>query len=122
MVRAIPRRDDSREDTYLVNPDLRGPSVKVRADQAFEVKMYHGTAGMLDVPGRARGGIQSWQKWSFPVGPVSQDGGVPAGWTVIGKSQRISRFRLASGGIAACVPWRASEPACTVELTEVRAW
>ena len=116
----FPAETSSREDTYLVNPELRGLSVKFRGGRALEMKMYHGTVGMLNVPGRARGGIQSWQKWSFPVGPVSQDGDAPAGWTVIGKSRRLSRFRLARGRIVAG-PGRAGEPACAVELTEVRA-
>ena len=122
----FPAETDSREDTYLVNPAWCGLSVKVRGGRAFEMKMYHGTVGMLDVRGRARGRIQSWQKWSFPVGPLSREGGLsqddgaPAGWTVIRKNRRISRFRLARGGIVAG-PGRASEPGCAVELTEVRA-
>ena len=119
MVRAIPRETESREDSYLVNPDLRGLSVKVRAGRSLEMKMYHGTAGMLDVPGRAHGRIQSWQKWSFPVGPLSQDD-ARSGWTTIGKKRRLSRFRLGSEGIAAGVPRRAGEPGCAAELTEVR--
>ncbi len=115
----FPGETEAREDSYLLNPDLRGLSVKVRAGRALEVKMYQGTAGLLEIPGHARGRIQSWQKWSFPVGPLSQDGDGPAGWTMIGKRRRISRFRLASDGIAAGVPRWASEPGCTVELTEV---
>jgi hypothetical protein len=115
----FPGETDSREDTYLVKPELRGLSVKVRGGRALETKMYHGTVGVLDVPGRARGRIQSWQKWSFPVGPLSQDG-APPGWTVIGKSRRISRFRLACGRIVVGLE-QASEPGCAVELTEVRA-
>jgi hypothetical protein len=115
----FPAETESREDTYLVDRDLRGLSVKVRAGRALEVKMYHGIVGPLDVPGRARGRIQAWQKWSFPVGPVSREGDGPPGWTVIRKRRRISRFRLAGGGIAAGVPGWASEPGCTVELTEV---
>ena len=117
----FPAETESREDSYLLNPDLRGLSVKVRAGRALEVKMYQGTAGLLEVPGHARGRIQAWQKWSFPVGPLSQDGDGPAGWTTIRKRRRISRFRLASDGIAAGVPRWASEPGCTVELTEVDA-
>ena len=116
----FPAETESREDTYLVDPDLRGLSVKVRAGRSLEVKMCHGTVGLLDIPGRARGRIQSWQKWSFPVGPLRQDGDAPAGWTVVGKSRRISRFRLAREGIVAG-PGRAGEPGCAVELTEVRA-
>lgn len=117
----FPAEAESREDTYLVNRDWRGLSVKVRAGRALEVKMYHGIVGPLDVPGRARGRIQAWQKWSFPVGSVSQEGDGPPGWTVIRKRRRISRFRLADGGIAEGVPGWAGEPGCTVELTEVDA-
>ena len=117
----FPGETEAREDSYLLNPDLRGLSVKVRAGRALEVKMYQGTAGLLEVPGHARGRIQAWQKWSFPVGPLSQDGDGPAGWTTIRKRRRISRFRLASDGIAAGAPRWASEPGCTVELTEVDA-
>jgi hypothetical protein len=117
----FPAETESRQDIYLVDPVFRSLSVKVRAGRALEVKMHHGTAGMLDLPGRVRGRIQSWQKWSFPVGPLSQDGDAPAGWTVIRKRRRISRFRLASEGVVAGAPGRASEPGCTVELTEVQA-
>jgi hypothetical protein len=117
----FPAETESREDTYLVNPVLRGLSVKVRAGRALEVKMYHGAAGMLDVPGRARGRIQAWQKWSFPVGLLSQDGDAPADWTVIRKRRRVSGFRLAGGGIVASIPGRAGDPGCKVELTEVHA-
>jgi hypothetical protein len=119
---------ETREDTYLVNPESGGLSVKIRGGRALEMKMCHGTAGMLEVPGRARGRIQAWQKWSLPVGPLSQDGDAPDGWTVIRKRRRISRFRLANEGIIAGVPGRApgapgraAEPRCTVELTEVYA-
>jgi hypothetical protein len=38
----FPAETESREDTYLLNPDLRGLSVKVRAYGALEVKAYHG--------------------------------------------------------------------------------
>jgi len=68
---------DSREDSYLLDPDLHGLSVKVRAGGALEVKVYGGSPGILDVPGRARGRIQSWQKWSFPFSPILPGGGDP---------------------------------------------
>ena len=73
----FPAETQSRQDTYLLNPQLRGLSVKVRGGGALEVKVYRGSAGNLEVPGRARGRIQSWQKWSFPVSPLRQDGGEP---------------------------------------------
>jgi hypothetical protein len=55
MVRAVPGRTETREDTYLVDPRLRGPSVKVRGGGALEVKVYRGSPGILDLAGRARG-------------------------------------------------------------------
>ena len=95
----FPAEMESREDSYLVDPDLRGVSVKVRGGRAVEVKVYHGGAGMLEVPGCARGCLQSWQKWSIPVGRLSPDGAELAGWTVIRKRRRISRLRLDNGRI-----------------------
>ena len=73
----FPATAQSRVDTYLLDPDLHGLSVKVRAGGALEVKVYGGSPGILDVPGRARGRIQSWQKWSFPFSPILPGGGDP---------------------------------------------
>ena len=76
----FPAATESREDTYLIDPRLRGLSVKVRGGGALEVKVYRGSPGILEVAGRARGRLQSWQKWSFPFSPPRQDSGDPAGW------------------------------------------
>jgi hypothetical protein len=112
---------DSREDTYLIHPVLRGLSVKIRAGQVLEVKQYQGSPGILDAVGRARGRIESWRNWSFPFGPLGPDGAGPPGWTVVHQRRRISRFRLADGRLIADVAERAAGPECEVELTEVRA-
>jgi hypothetical protein len=119
--RRFPAGMESREDSYLVDPSLRGLSVKIRAGQVLEVKMYHGSPGILETAGHARGRIESWRKWSFPLGPLGPDGAGPPAWTAVHKRRRISRFRLASGQIMAGVPGRPTEPACAVELTEVRS-
>ena len=70
--------------------------------------------------GRARGHLESWQKWSFPFGPLSPGSGDPAGWRPVRKRRRISRFSLASGPIVARGPGLGQQPGCEVELTEVR--
>ena len=114
----FPAETASREDAYLLDPDLGALSVKVRADMALEVKVYDGSPGILDVPGRARGRIQSWQKWSFPLSSLTRDRGNPAGWRVIRKERRVAWFRLAGGRIVAGVPAPATEPGCAAELTE----
>ena len=116
----FPARTEAREDAYLLDPQLRGLSVKVRGRGALEVKMYHGSPGILEVAGRARGRLQSWQKWSFPFSPPRPDSGDPAGWRTVRKRRRISRFSGASGQIVASAPGLGGEPRCEVELTEVR--
>ena len=117
----FPTRTESREDTYLLDPQLRGLSVKVRGGGALEVKVYRGSPGILEVADRARGRVESWQKWSFPVSPFGQDrGDLLAGWRTVRKRRRISRFPLASGPVAARAPELGGEPRCAVELTEVR--
>ena len=115
-----PARTESREDTYLLDPRLRGLSVKVRGGGALEVKVYRGSPGILEVAGRARGRMESWQKWSFPFRPPGQDRGDPAGWRSVRKRRRISQFSLVNGQIVAQVPGPGQQPRCEVELTEVR--
>jgi len=112
-------RAESREDTYLLLPQLRGLSVKIRGGRALELKAYHGSPGSLDVAGRARGRLECWQKWSSPCGPLSQDSGEPARWTPVGKTRRLTQFCLAGGQIVARAPERGHEPRCQVELTEI---
>ena len=116
----FPARTESREDTYLLNPQLRGLSVKVRGGGALEVKVYHGSPGILEVAGRARGRLEAWQKWSFPYSPLRPHSGDPVGWRPVRKRRRITQFSLASGPIAAPAPGLGGEPRCEVELTEVR--
>jgi hypothetical protein len=115
----FPARTESREDTYLLDPRLRGLSVKLRGGRALEVKAYRGSPGILEVAGRGRGRLESWQKWSFPFGPPRQDSGNPAGWRSVRKKRRISRFSEASGQIVAPAPGLGQEPQCEVELTEI---
>ncbi len=116
----FPAAAESREDRYLLDPPMRGLSVKVRAGQALEVKIYRGSRGILQVPGRARGRLEAWQKWSFPGGPLRPDSADLAGWQPVRKRRRISRFSRASGPAAARAPVPGGDPCCEVELTEVR--
>jgi hypothetical protein len=116
----FPATAESREDTYLLDPYLPGLSVKVRGGGALEVKAYRGSPGTLQVPGRARGRLQAWQKWSFPCSPPRPGRVDPPGWQPVRKTRRISRFPLASGPVAAPGPGPGGEPRCAVELTEIR--
>ena len=116
----FPARMESREDIYLLDPRLPGLSVKVRGGGALELKAYRGSPGILEVAGRARGRMESWQKWSFPCRPLSPGSGDPPGWRPVRKRRRISRFSLAGGRVVARAPGLGGEPGCEVELTEVR--
>jgi hypothetical protein len=115
-----PPEMESREDVYLVRPQLNGLSVKVRAGRALEVKAFRGSPGILDIPGRVRGRTQYWQKWSFACRPAGRDSGDPDGWTRVRKQRRTIRFSLARGRITAGAPASADDAQCAVELTAFR--
>lgn len=110
-----------REDSYLLDPDLGGLSVKLRAGRALEVKAYHGSPGVLHAGSHAHGRMESWRKWSFPVGLYRAEAGRTSNWTVVRKSRRISRFWLDGEDVVPGVSPRATESACAVELTDVRS-
>ena len=57
-------------------------------------RRVHGSPGTLDVPGRARGGMEAWQKWPFPFDPLCQEGSGPPGWRTVSKRRQICRFTL----------------------------
>ena len=118
---SFPAETTVLEDAYLLDPHLPGLSVKVRGRRALEVKVYRGSPGLVEVAGRARGRLESWQKWSFPHGPASLGGADSAGWRRVSKRRRISRFSL-TGGLAGAsgLGWGA-RPGCAVELTDVHA-
>jgi hypothetical protein len=118
---------ESREDAYLLHPVLRGLSVKIRAGRLLEVKKYEGSLGILDAAGRARGRIEAWRKWSFPLGALGPGDAGPPLWAVVHKRRWISQFLRHGGGLTTEIPIpadrpeRAGESVCAVELTEVRS-
>jgi hypothetical protein len=109
---------ESREDTYLL-PHLPGLSVKIRGGRALEVKVYGGSPGILEVAGQALGRMESWEKWSFPCGELTQGNEIAACWRPVHKRRRIGWFSLASEPTLARAPALGGEPGCAVELTEV---
>ena len=115
---------ESREDVYLLDPRWPGMAVKLRNGRAFEVKVYRGSPGILEVAGCARGRLESWDKWSLPCEVLSQDGAALPGRRPVRKL--IRKFTVAGGQSVARVPAPAEEAACEVELTEVdvsgQAW
>jgi hypothetical protein len=112
---------ESREDAYLLDPDMAGLSVKARASQALDVKVFGGSPGILGLGGHVRGRLQYWRKWSFPLRPPGPGYEEPDGWKRVRKQRRISRFSLRHGRITAPARSRGGEPRCAVELTEINA-
>lgn len=112
---------ESREDTYLLSPDLGALSVKIRAGRALEVKVFLGSPGILDLQGCARGRLQYWQKWSFPFRSFGQDIRAADGWRRVRKQRRTIRFSLTGGRIVAHDQGLADQARCAVELTELRS-
>src|ERR1700752_4059646 len=106
----FPAATESREDAYLLDPHLRGLSVKIRGGGPLEVKVYRGTPGILDVAGRARGRMEFWQKWSFPGDPPSPGSGHPASWRRVRKRRLISVFPPVGAGVRAALPGLGEEP------------
>ena len=108
-------------DTYLILPRVPGLSVKVREQQALDVKVYRGSPGLLEVSGYARGRLESWQKWSFPCDPASQGSDNPAGWRTVRKRRQISHFPHTAEPATARFPDPGRKPRCAVELAEFYA-
>ena len=116
----FPNATESREDDYLIRPDLDGLSVKIRGGRALEVKVFRGSRGVLDVPGRARGFLEHWQRWSFPLGSLSQGIDAEGTWTAVHKVRRMTAFgRDDEVQLSAGVPSPQQDTGCAVELTEV---
>lgn len=118
---AFPSETESREDVYLIQPDMAGLSVKSRAGQALDVKAFGGSPGTLDLRGPVCGRLQHWRKWSFPFRPVGPGWGFPDGWTPVRKQRRTSQFSLSHGRITRPAAGWTGGPRCTVELTAIHA-
>ena len=115
----FPAGTETRQDAYLLQPRLRGLSVKLRDGSALDVKSYLGSPGVLDLPGGGRGRLESWRKWSFPSGLPGPGGADLPGWVVVGKTRCGSWFPLASRPDLAQVRPPAAVEGCMAELTEV---
>lgn len=114
----FPTTFESRDDDYLVGPDLGELSVKIRAGRALEVKVRGGQLGVLEIPGRARGVMEFWQKWSFPLSSMCR-ADESSSWQPMHKLRRMTFFSVEAERLSTGVGPPASGAGCAVELTEV---
>jgi hypothetical protein len=115
----FPAEAEAREDTYPLQPQLRGLSVKLRDGSVLDVKYYLGSPAIPSLP--IRGRLEFWRKWSFPYQPPGQAEAPPAGWVTVRKQRRNSWFPLALGQNPAPAPELATQAGCAVELTQFHA-
>lgn len=107
-----------REDVYLVAAELPNLSVKIRGGEQLDVKVFRGSLGDERVPGRARGWIDCWEKWTFPFSSAVPQFPQRSGWVVVGKERRLRSFVLVDG-VAVPAGRGGGDPECAVELTAV---
>jgi hypothetical protein len=116
--RRLPTSTETRDDSYLLAPWLDGLSVKIRSGATFDVKVYRGSAGVFEVPGHARGRLESWQKVSFPFGRESERASGTPGWRQVRKVRRLSWFTMPGDWLSRPVGLQ-DDARCAVELTEI---
>ena len=97
----FPAATETRTDAYLLQPRLAGLSVKLRDGARMDVKSYLGSPGVIDLPRRCRGRLESWRKWSFGYEPAGPGDVLPPGWIIVRKRRHRSRFPLGTGGCVA---------------------
>lgn len=114
----FPAATESREDDYLIGPDLAELSVKIRGGSALEVKMHRGLLGVLEIPGRAQGVMEFWHKWSFPLRSMRQAAD-SSSWRTVRKIRRMTFFSVEAGRVPVSVGQLRTGAGCAVELTEV---
>src|SRR5215468_8919613 len=113
----FPVATESRIDDYLIDPDLGELSVKIRAGRALDVKMYRGPLAVLQIPHRARGPMEFWQKWSFPLDSIRRTG--ESSWQPVHKVRRMTLFSFEAGPLSIAGGRPEHGVGCSVELTEV---
>ena len=110
---------ESREDVYLLTPEIPGAVYKIRGAAQLDLKIWQRSSGVLEVPGRACGALGSWKKWSFPVPSSDMLHAESRGWVAVRKVRRIRRFALPPDASLEPGGSAGGTASCAVELTAV---
>src|SRR3954447_15047907 len=87
----FPSRSESRDDLYLRHLPASELSAKIRGDELFEVKVRKAVGRSLWA-GEARGRLELWQKWSWPLAAARLHEIDPVEWRLVGKTRQIADF------------------------------
>jgi hypothetical protein len=91
--------------------------VKIRAGRALEVKMYRGPLAVLEIPHRAHGSMDFWQKWSFPLDSIRRTDELS--WQPVHKVRRMTFFPFEAEPLSIAGGKPEHGVGCSVELTEI---
>lgn len=109
---------EERDDRYLgtTSEEL---GVKIRGGTQLDVKIFRGSPGELEVSPAIRGRLESWERWSFPIGSASLPPEDAVAWLIVHKRRSRRTFHVSDDRVDER-PLRDVElPGCTLELTEV---
>jgi hypothetical protein len=117
---------ERRTDEYLRLPGRDDLGVKRRAGIQLDLKLRMGTLRDVVVPEGLDGPVESWTKWSFPLGPEASLPG--RSWIPVEKVRWSRLYEAVGKGVAVSVPAGAViSDGCSAELVELvvdgrRAW
>src|SRR3954452_5925704 len=111
---------EARIDRYLIEPLGWGIGLKRRGEVELDLKTYGGDGGELSVARLGQGRIESWQKWSTPLGPAAQSAIDSAdSWLTVRKLRRRRAFTIVRDGVTERASAGSPTTGCSAELTEV---
>jgi hypothetical protein len=110
----LPHVTETREDRYLVKPQITGLSLKIRGGESIDVKQRQDSVGVVHLAGRMTGPADSWLKTSvrLPEEPEWLAATADDAW-IRAVKRRLRTFPLVAR------PASGADPSCAVELTEV---
>jgi len=109
---------EARDDRYLgtTSEEL---GVKIRGGEQLDVKIFRGSPGELEVSPAIRGRLESWERWSFPIGSTSLPPEDAVAWLTVRKRRSRRTFRVSDDRVEERSLSEVEMPGCTLELTEV---
>jgi hypothetical protein len=93
--------------------------VRRRDAVQLDLKAFRGSLEVLKVSDAARGRLELWEKWSFPLQASFLPPADATGWLALEKTRRRRSFDVRDNELAERPVDDAEQPGCSIELTEV---